>query len=55
MSMTLREKTIAKLNMAQEGQEVLFDPKEARLAGIFVEDAIDLDDIINDNEEQEHS
>lgn len=55
MNMTLREKTMAKLDIASDGQEIGFDPREAKLAGMFTEDAIDLEAIFDDREHQENN
>lgn len=52
MSMTPREITIAKLTASAEGAHVPFEPLEAKLAGIFTEDALTLEDIFDDNEEE---
>lgn len=44
--LTLRQRTLLKLEDSMErGINVPFEPREARLAGVFVEDAISLDDI----------
>jgi hypothetical protein len=44
--LTLRQRTLLKLEESMvQGQAVAFDPREAKLAGMFVEDAISLDDI----------
>ena len=44
-NITPRERVASKLSMAEAGHEVTFGPLEAKIAGIFVEDAITLEDI----------
>jgi hypothetical protein len=44
--MTLRDVTLAKLSRSiDEGVAVPFELREAKLAGMFVEDAIGMDDL----------
>lgn len=50
--MTMREKTMAKLSASMDDKNPCsFDPMEAKLAGMFEEDAINMDDI--DEEESD--
>lgn len=44
-SLTLREVVTEKLRLSANGHDVPFDPREAKIAGIFTEDALTLDDI----------
>lgn len=44
--LTLRQRTLLKLEASMDrGIDVPFEPREAKLAGVFVEDAISMDDI----------
>jgi hypothetical protein len=44
--LTLRQRTLLKLEESMvQGHFAPFEPREAKLAGMFVEDAISLDDI----------
>lgn len=52
--LTLRQRTLLKLEESMvQGQSVAFDPREARLAGMFVEDAISLDDIDEEDPQED--
>lgn len=50
MNMSNRQKTTEKLTQASEGHEVGFEPREAKLAGYFIEDAIGIEEIIDDQD-----
>lgn len=48
--LTLRERTLLKIDQAQhQHQGVDFELNEARLAGMFIEDALDAEETINDH------
>lgn len=53
MNMTPREKTIAKLNKSAAGAEVPFSTHEAKLAGMFTETALELEDVFDEYENNE--
>lgn len=54
-NLTLRQRTLLKLENAMDrGIDTPFEPREAKLAGMFVEDAISLDDIDEEDLQEDH-
>lgn len=50
---TLRDKTLNKMHQAEYSNEpVSFDPLEAKLAGAFVENALSMEDITDDYDQE---
>lgn len=54
--LTLRERTVLKMDASMQNPDgIEFSLLEARLAGAFVENALTLDDVIDDYESDEDS
>lgn len=54
--LTLRERTLLKMSASEMNPDgVEFSLLEARLAGVFVEDALNLEDVIDDYQNDQDS